>query len=124
MFSIFKKSGQANLKELYFPKARFKWTLPWWNLEDNQKLQPGLQKELNAEIGPKHPLWNLKPIVFGMCNANDDILVHLNDGRFACVHLVWHGKIDGLPHECPSTLFFESAEQLQVFLNEEAEGIT
>lgn len=121
MLKLFKKNGLAKLDELYFPGERFAWSLPWWNLEENPDLRLGIQKELNLEIGHKHPLWGFKPVVFGRSNTNDDVLVHLNDGRFACVHLVWNSKVDMYPDKFPSTAFFKDSSQLQSFLNEEAE---
>ena len=124
IFSIFKNNGLAKLDELYFPEERFNWKEPWWNLEENQELRLGIQKELNAEIGPKHPLWGLKPVVFGKTDACDDVVVHLKDGRFACVHLVWHGKIDQYPDKFPWTTIYETASALQKFLDGESENYT
>lgn len=124
IFSLFGTNGLAKLSELYFPKERFTWGAPWWNLEENPELRVGIQKELNAEIGPKHPLWGLKPVVFGKCDASDDLVVHLSDGRFACVHLVWQGKIDQIPDKFPWATIYESATELQVFLDNEAEEYT
>ena len=81
MFRIFTKRGLAKLDDLYFPSESFKWTSPWWNLEENPDLRLGIQKELNLEIGCKHPLWGLKPVVFGKCDANDDIVVQVVDAE-------------------------------------------
>lgn len=114
---LFEVNGLAGLDELYFPDDAISWPSPWWCLESNLKVRTGIQVELNAEIGPQHPLWGLKPVVIGKCDANDDIVVHLVDGRYACVHLVWHGKIDQYPSNCPSTLIFESAADLQSFFD-------
>ncbi len=108
------------MDELYFPVDRFEWFYPWWNLEEDSDLRLRIQKELNLEVGHEHPLWGLKPVVFGKCDANDDVVVYLNDGRFACVHLVWHSKIDKYPDKFPFTAFFEDASQLQSFLDEES----
>jgi len=38
------------------------WIEPWWHLNENAKVKAGIQKELESEIGPKHPLWQLKPV--------------------------------------------------------------
>ncbi len=89
-----RKNGLASLEELYFPEAGFVWTEIWWLLIEEQDLRVDIQKELNSEIGRKHPLWGLKPVVFAKSNCSDDVLVHLNDSRVACVHLIWHGHID------------------------------
>jgi hypothetical protein len=100
------------------------WIEPWWHLSENVEVQAGIQKELDAEIGPKHPLWQLKPVVIAKTDANDDVIVQLNDGRFACVHLVWHGKIDQCPDKFPSSIIFDTAESLQTFISEEADECT
>jgi len=124
MIKLFKKNGLANLEELYFPEDTIEWPEPWWCLDQNLDVRLGIQRELSSEIGSKHPLWGLKPVAIGKSDANDDVIVHLNDGRFACVHLVWHGKIDQYPDKFPSALVFENAAGLQTFLNEEADEYT
>ena len=100
------------------------WIEPWWHLNENEEVRASIQKELDSEIGPKHPLWQLKPLVIAKTDANDDVIVKLNDGRFACVHLVWHGKIDQYPDKYPSSLLFDTAESLQTYLDEEAKEYT
>jgi len=120
MIRLFKKNGLAKLDELYFPGEKIDWRSPWWCLDQNPKARAGIQKELNSEIGPKHPLWGLKPVVIGKTDASDDVIVHLSDGRYACVHLVWHGKIDQYPNKFPSSLIFKDAASLQSYINEDA----
>ncbi|MCG9767593.1 hypothetical protein L1D59_03135 [Pseudoalteromonas piscicida] len=124
LFNLFKKEQKVELHENSFPKEEFHWEHPWDLLEGNSSGKIGLQKELNAEISSKHPLFGFSPIVFARSNASDDVLVFLNDGRFACVHLVWHGKVDQFPDKFPSTYFLGSAECVQKFLDEEAEEYT
>ena len=124
MFRLFKKTGLAELNELYFPTEPIDWKEPWWCLEANLKTRDGIQKELNAEVGPKHPLWGLKPVVIGKTDSNDDVIVHLNDQRYACVHLVWHGKIDQIPEKYPSTIIFETVDELQIYIDEDAQEYT
>ena len=96
------------------------WPAPWWHLEDELELRNGIQNELNLEIGDKHPLWDLKPVVIAKSDANDDVIVELGDGRFACVHLVWHGKIDQHPESFPSIVLFVDVAALQCFIDDEA----
>lgn len=122
MIRFFKKSGVASLEELYFPNEKIDWPEPWWCLDQNLQLRREIQKELNLEIGPKHPLWGLKPVVIGKTEANDDVIVHLNNQTFACIHLVWNGKLDQFPTKYPSSVVFESVAELQLFLDEEANG--
>ena len=97
------------------------WIEPWWHLSENAKVKAGIQKELESEIGPKHPLWQLKPVAIAKTDANDDVIAQLNDGRFACVHLVWHGKVDQYPDKFPSSIIFDSVKSLQKYINEEAD---
>ncbi|MCG7499696.1 hypothetical protein MHO82_22790 [Vibrio sp. Of7-15] len=120
MFDWFKASGLATLEKLYFPNEKIDWPEPWWYLDSNIEIRAGIQRELNSEIGPKHPLWGLKPVVIGKSDANDDVIVHLNNGKFACVHLIWHGRIDQHPDKYPSSIIFENISDLQHFINIEA----
>lgn len=123
MFKLFgkNKNGLADLKELYWPEVSLNWPKSWWNLEKEEELRLGVQKELNAEVGPKHPLWGLKPVVFGKSNNNDDVLVHLINNHFAVVHLVWHGHIDQQPETFPSFTAFSNEADLQGFISEQCE---
>jgi len=105
-------------------KEEINWIEPWWHVKDNAKVKAGIQKELEAEIGPQHPLWQFKPEAIAKTDANDDVIVQLNDGRFACVHLVWHGKIDQYPDKFPSSVIFDTVKSLQTYLNEEADEYT
>lgn len=109
------------MDELYFPEDKIDWPVPWWCLDKDLELRTGIQKELNLEIGPKHPLWGLKPVVIGKSDANDDVILYLSDGRFACVHLVWHEKIDQYPDKFPSFVVFENVASLQTYINDEAD---
>ncbi|HGF4916532.1 TPA: hypothetical protein ACF5BQ_004695, partial [Vibrio parahaemolyticus] len=105
-------------------KEEVNWPEPWWNLDENAKVKVGIQKELECEIGPKHPLWQLKPIAIGKTDANDDVIVQLNDGRFACVHLVWNGKIDQCHDKFPSSIIFDCVTGLQSYIDEKADEYT
>lgn len=105
-------------------KEQFNWPEPWWHLGENAKIKSCVQKELEREIGPRHPLWTLKPIAIAKSDANDDVIVQLSDGRFACVHLVWHGKIDPHPDKFPSSIIFDCVESLQSYIDEEANEYT
>ena len=114
--------GLASLDEIKLPKVNLAWPESWRYLEndtDETKLRISIQKELHSEIGPKHPLWGYKPVVFAKSEKSDDVLVCLNDGRYAVVHLVWHGHIDQVPDKFPKTVFFEDKDELQRFLNQE-----
>jgi len=115
-------NGLASLDDIKLQEVSLVVPESWWYLEndtDEAKLRISIQKELHSEIGPKHPLWGYKPVVFAKSEKSDDVLVYLNDGRFAVVHLVWHGHIDQVPDKFPKTVFFEDKDELQRFLNEE-----
>jgi len=58
-----RKKGLVNLDNLYFPRDKFDWVAPWWNLEKNPDLRLGIQKELHSELSSKHPLWGLEPVI-------------------------------------------------------------
>lgn len=117
MFSSQSPNDLASIESLYFPEEQFSWPSPWWCLESNPKTQLGIQKEINKEIGPQHPLWGLQPVVFAKCDANDDVIAHLNNNTFACIRLVWHGKIDRHPDKYPKCVIFKNGADLQHFLN-------
>jgi hypothetical protein len=91
-----------------------RWKLPWQAVGSDAGTL-GLQRELEKEVGPKHPLWGRTPTVIGRRIDNDDVLVHLSDGSLACVHLVWHGKIDIHPEKYPWTVIYSSVSE---FLSE------
>jgi len=98
------------------------WQDPWSPLETAAE-QHGLQRELVAELSPAHPLWGTDPIVFARHQGTDDILVGLNDGRFALVHLLWHGHVDQLPATYPSTAFYPRLDALREDLAAQAQQL-
>jgi hypothetical protein len=65
---------------------------PWWStieMDDNGKF---LKDELIKEINPDHLLYNLNIDVIAKRQDNDDILVEMDNGTLALVHLTWSGK--------------------------------
>lgn len=123
MLKLFRKNNRkdnlADVNDMPFPDVNLSWPETWWFLKNEEDLRKGIQEELNSEIGPKHPLWGFKPVVFAKCNGTDDVLVYLKDGRYALVHLVWHGHIDQEPDKYPATGFIADDVELQKFLDEE-----
>jgi hypothetical protein len=111
-------SDPANLEALPLPRPNIAWQEPWRQVEDRNE-QLGLQRELDAELSSAHPLWGTRPVVFGRHRATDDILVALEDGRFAIVHLVWHGHVDQFPAEFPSATICEDSNALEAELAEQ-----
>lgn len=49
----------------------------------------------------------------------DDVLVALQDGRFAVVHLVWNGTVDQYPDTYPCTVLYEDFAALQKRMEQE-----
>lgn len=103
-------------ENLPLPRPAIAWKSPWRQIETAAE-QHGLQGELLAELSAAHPLWGLDPVVFGRHQSADDVLVALNDGRFAIVHLVWRGHVDQFPADYPSTLFFANLAELVAALD-------
>jgi hypothetical protein len=93
------------------PEFAISWREPWYQVETEH--QPSIQAELQRDVGPLHPLWNAGAVVFARRRDCDDVAVHLADGRFAIVHLVWHGRIDQFPDEFPWTRIFDSLSSFQ-----------
>ena len=102
------------------PAPPISWQEPWLPIHDESEWR-GLQTELEKELSSAHPLWDSGASVFGRHQGCDDVLVALHDGRFAIVHLVWHGKIDQYPDKYPWTVLYDDITTLQKGLDEESE---
>jgi hypothetical protein len=78
---------------------------PWHEVHGLQRVVD----ELKAEVGPKHPLFNVGVSVVARRADNDDYLFELQSGPdpFAVVHLTWTGTREHDP-TYPSTEFFGS----------------
>lgn len=89
------------------------WKGPWRAVERSGKVDElaSLQRELSKELTDVHPLASLEPRVIGRCSASDDIVVELNDGRLAIVHLTWCGKPDQFPDKFPDTTIYSSVAE-------------
>lgn len=78
---------------------------PWEDIiEYPQDIRTALLKELKKELHRKHPLYKFKVILIGRRQDNDDILLALEDGRIARVHLTWSGGREHGPW--PATRIF------------------
>jgi len=60
---------------------------PWWQPDEAGLAE--LQRELQLELSPGHPLFRLPVDVRSRCGACDEVLVSVVDGTFALVHLTW-----------------------------------
>lgn len=94
-------------------------TDPWWDLrgggriEDDQRLI--LHEELLRETGAGHPLAGQVVIVIGRSAARDDILVTLERGGWAIVHLTWKRSREDPPW--PVTVFYHDIAALEEALD-------
>jgi hypothetical protein len=70
-----------------------------------------LQRELDRELAPRHPLAITKPVIFGRCLACDDVVVHLvhpgSAPELAVVHLTWSGRAEKVTADGVAWPYFE-----------------
>jgi len=92
--------------------AQIKWVEPWRALQFAAEI-PGVQRQLEREITPLHPLYGRGATVVGRRIDNDDVVFVLSDGTFANVHLVWgSGPGPGaFPHQDPSWFLYGPESQ-------------
>jgi hypothetical protein len=87
-------------------------TDPWWDLRadgvQEQRQRQVLHAELMAEIGPDHRLGGLRLSVVARSVAQDDVLVEVEDGTWAVVHLTWRGAPEQPPW--PRASLFDSLQ--------------
>lgn len=71
----------------------------WWDLRggDGEGQRWALERELVAELSPEHPLVGYPGGVVARAQASDDVLLLLEDGRWAIVHLTWRGAPESPP---------------------------
>ncbi|WP_051380646.1 hypothetical protein [Bradyrhizobium sp. WSM1743] len=87
---------------------------PWRQIIDERE-RLLLEEELRKEIGDRHPLAALPIKVQARRDDRDDVLVSLEDGRVAEVHLTWSGK-EADP-SWPRTVIFESMDKWRTEAN-------
>ena len=68
--------------------SRVEWKTPWRPLDPGTET-PSVQKQLEREIAPEHPLHGKQAIAIARRLDCDDVLVRLGDDTYANVHLVW-----------------------------------
>ena len=68
------------------------WLEPWRGLAEANR-RP-FETELQRELSPAHPLFDIGAEAIGKSEANDDVLFQLQNGEFALVHLTWTGHIE------------------------------
>ena len=84
------------------------WLDPWQSADNSS----GLERELNLEVGPGHPLFGVPVLALGRRVDADDVLFELQDEShaLACVHLTWSSTREQ-DTRWPSTKFFQSWEE-------------
>jgi hypothetical protein len=95
------------------------WKLPWCALIFQSEIL-GFQTQLEKEITDSHPLWGKGAVVFGRRVDCDDVVVSLNEGKYANVHLVWGSGQDAFPAKYPDTLIYNSLDDFITSMNEDA----
>ncbi len=100
------------------------WKHPWRELyaSDISTEAESLQRELQSELSPAHPLFSKFPKIIGRNMANDDVIAALSDESLAVIHLTWQSKIDQLPGKFPSWLQIKSESQLNSIIDDDARG--
>jgi hypothetical protein len=85
--------------------TNLQWLEPW------EPAAPGLEAELQREVGAGHPLFGREAISVGRRGDQDDVLFFLPGDPFplAVVHLTWAGRRERNP-EWPHTSFYSSLE--------------
>ncbi|MCK7471139.1 MAG: hypothetical protein MZU95_10435 [Desulfomicrobium escambiense] len=95
------------------------WKEPWRAIQFAAEI-PGVQKQVDSEITTKHPLTGKGAIAIGRRIDNDDVLVILNDGTYASVHLVWGSGPGAFSEQYPSWYLYGSLESFLQAMQEDA----
>ena len=67
-------------------------------------------RQLASEVAAEHPLHACPVEVVGVCLASDDVLLRLDEGHWALVHLTYGGR---QTPPWPATSIFEEASELE-----------
>ena len=78
------------------------WLEPWKPVSEPRA--GALRAELRRELRAGHALYGLGATVLGAREDQDDVLLLLDDGRVAKVHLTWRGAPEAPPW--PATTLF------------------
>jgi len=87
------------------------WLVPWHPVGDDSAQVAGMERELERELSPGHPLFGLPVKTLARRQDCDDVLFALQDGtgRVAVVHLTWTQSPPERP-PWPGTTLFQSLE--------------
>ena len=107
--SISKLLDQGELEELLNPTVfNLNFLDPWWDIMETPDLGETIKNELKKELHQNHKLYNAQYEVLAKRQDNDEILVELNSGELATIHLTWSGKEE--QGNFPSTTYFCNAQ--------------
>ncbi|MDW3196529.1 MAG: hypothetical protein R8G66_29405 [Cytophagales bacterium] len=65
---------------------------PWIDCYDLEDFGDSLKAELEKELHEDHPLFEKGVEILAKRQDNDDILIEIENGQLALVHLTWSGK--------------------------------
>ena len=82
---------------------KYQWLEPWKEVAGNQI--DFFQTELLKEVSFSHSLFGLQMRPIGRSLATDDILVHVNNSKYAVVHLTWTDRGD---KDWPKVIYFDT----------------
>lgn len=87
----------------------------WWDLRgggvEEERQRSAIRQELRAEVAAGHPLAGISRTVIARSEASDDVLVLLEDGRWALVHLTWRQAPEAAPW--PIVKFYDSVPAVE-----------
>jgi hypothetical protein len=90
---------------------------PWFALDHDEAA--AMEAELRREISAGHALARIRTVPVARRFDRDDVLLSLDDGRWATVHLTWNQSPE-IGTTWPSPTFYASAADLQVRLAADA----
>jgi hypothetical protein len=89
-------------------KMNVDWLLPWLCVTD-ESVRSELEKELEREVHESHPLWgSSRRTILAKRSDQDDVLVRLDNGKIAEVHLTWTRTREQGAY--PRTVIFNSVD--------------
>jgi hypothetical protein len=94
------------------------WKEPWQAIQAMAEIA-AVQKQLEREITARHPLYGKGATAIGRRIDNDDVLVYLEDGTLANVHLVWGSGLDAFSDQYPTWFLYGSLEAFVQAMNED-----
>ncbi len=105
--TISKLLEEGELEELLNPSVfNLNFLDPWWDIMETPDIGEAINIELKKELHRDHKLYNSEYEVLAKRQDNDEILVELNSGELAKVHLTWSGKRE--QRNYPLTTFFRN----------------